>query len=74
MFCAWEKIEYLRKMLHTKMEGKRPRRRLRTRWKDKIRKDIEMREDNWEENKKWENRDGWRFLFNSRPIYLDDEY
>ena len=55
----------LKKMLHTKMEGKPPRGRPRTRWIDQIRKDVEMRGENWEEileNRKWENRDGWRFL------------
>ena len=43
------------------MEGNRPWGKLRTRWIDPIRKDIEMRGKNWEEiqeNKKWENRDG----------------
>ena len=33
-----------KKMLHTKMEGEPPRGRPQTRWKDKIIKDIEMRE------------------------------
>ena len=36
------------KMLHTRMDGKRPRRRSKTRWIDQIRKDIEMRGENWE--------------------------
>ena len=30
-----------------------------------IRKDVELRGENWEkmqENRKWENRDGWIFL------------
>ena len=47
-----------KKMLHIKMEGKRPRGR--TRQIDQIRKDIEMRGRNWEEiqeNRKWVNRD-----------------
>jgi hypothetical protein len=42
------------------VEGKRSRGRPRTRWIDQIRKDIEMRGENWEaiqENRKWENRD-----------------
>ena len=39
----------LKKMLHTKMEGKRPRGRSRTRWIDQIGKSIEMRGENWEE-------------------------
>ena len=33
---------------------------------NQIRKDIEIRNENWEEiqeNRKWENRDGWRFLW-----------
>ena len=43
----------------------------------KIKKDIrvEMRGGNWEEiqeNRKWENRDGWRLLCNSRPIFGND--
>ena len=56
-----------KKMLHIKMEetqGRIPR----SRWIDQIRKDIEMRAENWEdiqENRKWENREGWRFLCNS---------
>ena len=36
-------------MLHTGMEGKRPRRRPKTKWIDQIRKDIEMTGENWEE-------------------------
>ena len=35
-----------KKVLHTKMEGKQPRERPRTRWKDQIRKDIELRGGN----------------------------
>ena len=35
------------KILHTKMEGKRVRGKPRTRWIDQIRKDIEMRVENW---------------------------
>ena len=38
-----------KKMLHIKIEGKQPRRKHRTRWIDQIRKDIEMRVENWEE-------------------------
>ena len=33
-----------------------------------------MREEYWEEiqgNRKWENRDGWRFLCNSQPTSLE---
>ena len=48
-----------KKMLQTKMEGKRPRGRPRTRWMDLIRKDIKIRDENWkemQENRKWENR------------------
>ena len=62
------------KMLHTKMERKQPRGKPKTRWIDQIRKDIEMRGENWEEiqeNRNWENRDGWRFLCNSQPIFLE---
>ena len=40
--------ENTKKMLQ-KWRGKRPRGRPRTRWIDQIRKDIEMRRENWEE-------------------------
>ena len=57
----WMREERIPKnMLHTKMEGKRPRGRRKTTWIDQIRKDIEMRGENWEqiqENRKWEHRD-----------------
>ena len=56
------------------MEGKQPTGRPRSRWRDQIRKDIEMRGENWEEkqeNRKWENRDGWRFHCNIRAIHLE---
>ena len=49
----------LMKMQHIKMEGKRPR-RPRTRWTEKIRKDLEMKGENWgeiQENRKWDSRD-----------------
>ena len=52
-----------KKMLHIKIKGNRPREKPRTIWIDQIRKDIQMRGENWEEiqeNRKWENRDGWR--------------
>ena len=61
-------------MLHTKMEGKRPRGRPRTRWIYQIRKNIEIRRENWEkiqENMKWKYRDGWKSPCNSRPISLE---
>ena len=51
-----DKREKPEKMIHTKMEG--PRGRPRIRWIDQIRKDIEMRMENWEEileNRKWKN-------------------
>ena len=38
-----------------------------------LRRYIEMRGETWEEiqeNRKWEIRDGWRFLCNSRCIPL----
>ena len=56
-------------MLHTKMKGKRPRGRPRTRWIAPVRKYIEMREKTGikKEKRKWEYRDGWRFLCSSRP-------
>ena len=63
-----------KEMLYTKMEGKLPRGKPQTRWTDEIRKYIQMRGENWEEiqeNRKLENRDGWRFLYNSRPTSLD---
>ena len=63
-----------KKMQSTKMEGKRPRGRYRTRWIDQIRKDIEIRGENWEqiqENRKWENKDGWRFLYSTPSISLE---
>ena len=47
-------------MQYTKMEQKRSRGTHRTRQIVQIRKDIEMRGENWEEvqeNKQWENRD-----------------
>ena len=37
------------KMLHTEMEGKRPRERSRTRWIDQIRNDMEMKGKKLEE-------------------------
>ena len=54
-----------KKMLHTKMMGKRPRGIPRTIWRDPIREYVEMRGENQEEiqdNRKWKNRDGWSFL------------
>ena len=36
-------------VLHTKVQGKRTRGRFRTRWRDQIRKDTEMRQENCEE-------------------------
>ena len=74
MACTCDTDEergYLRKFVHTKMEGKRLRGRLRTRWIDQIIKGNEMRGGGWEEiqeNKKWENRDGWRFLIKNLSI------
>ena len=50
-----------KKILHTEMEEKLPKGTPRTGWIDQIRKNIEMRGENWEEtqeNRKWENRDG----------------
>ena len=45
-----------KQILHTKMEGKRPRERSRSRGIDHIRKDIEMRGENWEEIQENRNR------------------
>ena len=63
-----------KKMLHTKMEGKRPLGRPGTRWIDQIRKDIEMRGETWkeiQEIRKWENKDDWIFHCDSRTISLE---
>ena len=63
-----------KKKLPTKMES--DQQRSRTRWIDKIRRDIELRGENWEEiqeNRKWENRSGWRLLCNS-PASLETTY
>ena len=63
-----------KKILHTQMEGKRPTGSSRIRWIDQIRKDMEIRGENWEEiqdNRKWKNRGGWIFLCNSRPKSLE---
>jgi hypothetical protein len=38
-----------KKMLHIKMKGNLPRGRPKTRWIEQIRKNMEMREKNWEE-------------------------
>ena len=64
-----------RKMLHTKLDEKRPRGKPRIRYILQIRKVIEIRGGNWEkkvqENRKWGNRGGWRFLCNIRTIPLE---
>jgi hypothetical protein len=55
------------------MDGKLPRGRPKTKWIDRIKKDVEMRGENWEEiqdNSKWENRDGWRFFSVKVDPYL----
>ena len=50
-----------KKMLHTKIEGKQSRGRPRTRWIDQIRKDLEIRGENWKETQEnMENRHLWR--------------
>ena len=41
-----------KKTLHTKMNGKKPKGRPRTRRTDQIRKNIEIRGENWEKYKK----------------------
>ena len=56
------------KLLHTKMERKRPR-KTHDKWIDQIRKNLEIRGENQEEmqeNRMWENRGGWRFFYNIR--------
>ena len=65
---GWEKREYLRKFYTQNWREKRPRGRPQTKWVDQIWKDIEMRGENWyeiQENRKWGNRDSWRFLCKS---------
>ena len=57
------------KMLPTKMEGKRPRERPRTKWIDEIGKDIEMREER--NGKKYKKTGSGRFLCSSRPTHLE---
>jgi hypothetical protein len=55
-----------KKLLHTRMEEKQSRGR--PNGYTKIKKYIEMRGENGEEiqeNRKWEKRDGYRFLCNS---------
>ena len=57
-----------KKMLHAKMEGKRPRGRPKSRWIDHIRKYTEMKGEKLGRNtkkRKCENRNDWRFLCNS---------
>ena len=54
-----------KKMLHTKVEGKRPRGRPKSRWIDHIRKYTEMKGEKLgrnTKNRKWESTEGWRFL------------
>ena len=56
--------------------GKRPRTTI-TNWIDQIRKHIEMIGGNSreiQENRKWVNRDGCRFLCNKSPILLEMTY
>ena len=62
-----------KKMLHKRMEVRRPRERPRTRWIEIIREDIEMRGEIGKIYKKtkWDNRENWRFLRNSRSITLE---
>ena len=72
MWMGEERIP--KKMLHTKMEGKLPRKRPRTRWMAQILKYIEIRGGNWEEiqdNRNWQNRGEWRFICNIPPISLE---
>ena len=49
-YVMWMRKERIpKKMLCTKLEGKRPRGRSRPRWIDQMRKDIKMGGENWEE-------------------------
>ena len=78
--CIWDwlsvfvmTIKAIGKCYTQKCREKR-RGRLRIRWIDQIRTYIEMRGGNWEEiqeNRKWENRDSWKSLYNTWPISLE---
>jgi len=57
-----------KKMLPTKMEGKLPRERSRSRCIEQIRKNIDMRVEN---GKKYKKTGSGRFLCNSQPIHLE---
>ena len=55
-------------MLQTKPKGKRPRGSPRTRWLNKIREKMEMRDLDWMEmqvTEAWKDRACWRFLCNT---------
>ena len=59
-----------KKMLYTKIKGKRQRERSKPRWIDQIRNIIKTRGENCEaikKNSKWENRDSRRFLLIANP-------
>jgi hypothetical protein len=64
MRMADEKIP--KKMLEMKLRGRRPRGRPRTRWMDQVKREMEKRG-----KKEWEDRDRWRFLYNSQPRELE---
>ena len=67
-----------KKMVHTKMEGKRTWGRSTTGKIDHIRNDLEIRGKNWEkiqENRKWENRDAghhWKRLKDDDDVIFGD--
>ena len=44
---------FVYKIFHEEMEGRRPRGRPRTRWRDVVKVDLELL---WKEQKKWQNR------------------
>jgi hypothetical protein len=63
-----------KKMLETKLRGRRPRGRQRTRWMDQVKRDMEKGGKKWtqvQQDREWEDRDRWRFLCNGRPKELE---
>jgi hypothetical protein len=63
-----------KKMLETKLRGRRPRGRQRTRWMDQEKREMEKGGKKWtqvQQDREWEDRDRWRFLCNGRPKELE---
>jgi hypothetical protein len=72
MCIADERIP--KRMLDMKFRGRRPRARPRARRMDQVKRDMEKRGKKWtqmQQDRKWEDRDRWRFLCNSRPKELE---